>query len=238
MHAIVSAGALSPDGERWLEASVGRCLLPKDALVGAYRSALARELAKAVRLGERGKPRGLVLSSAEAERIERSLRDDYQHVHSKAVLDPEQALGYLARYTARPGFSDARLGSYDPKGEGEVIYRTKLDEEVCCTRKEFVGRLLTHMLPKGFHRVRRYSLVAPRGQAERVALARRALGVEPASEALADDADASGSFVELFYLELGVDLTRCPGCNGRLYAQRVDPVTLGLGEFYEPRAPS
>jgi hypothetical protein len=153
-------------------------------------------------------------------------------------MDPEEALRYLARYTGRPGFSDARLVSYDPKGPGEVLYRTKLDEDVRCTRADFVRRLLPHVLPRGFHRVRRYGLLAPRGQTERVAAARRALGGEPRPAAGGEDRRAGGSFVHRFYLELGVDLTRCPACNGLLYSSRVAPLPLDLGALHARPPPS
>ncbi len=44
---------------------------------------------------------------------------------------------------------------------------------------EFIRRFLIHVLPKGFHRIRHYGLLANGNRAENVAKARELLGVPP-----------------------------------------------------------
>lgn len=68
---------------------------------------------------------------------------------------------------------------------------------------EFIRRFLLHVLPKGFHRIRHYGLLAT-GQ--------RADNIEHARELLAADApaDAAGSEAA------GAALPPCPCCGGRL----------------------
>jgi hypothetical protein len=46
---------------------------------------------------------------------------------------------------------------------------------------EFVGRLLQHVLPPGFKRIRHYGLLAPAAKAQRLALARRLLAMPAAN---------------------------------------------------------
>lgn len=242
VHVIVAAGGLSGCGERWLAAAPGRCLLQADALRTAYRRALATELERALALGAAGRRGGLELDPSQADALRRSFATAYQHVYAKALMDPAQALGYLARYVSRAGFSDTRLVSYDPHGAGRVVYRTKLDEVVTCSRAEFVARLASHVLPARFHRVRRYELLAARSRPHLEA-ARALLGVEvaeagEADEAEAADLEAGGSFVERFYLEQGVDLTRCPRCQGQLVRRNVPPADVDFADLHPRPAPA
>jgi hypothetical protein len=45
--------------------------------------------------------------------------------------------------------------------------------------QEFIRRFLLHVLPKGFHRIRHYGLLASANRAESIATARALLGVAP-----------------------------------------------------------
>jgi len=247
VHAIVSAGALGESG--WLEPRPGRSLFPDDVLRAAYRAAFAEELVALARLAERGRRGGLELREGELARLLAGLERDYQHVYAKAVLDPEQAFRYLARYTARVGFSNHRLIGYDAAGPGRVVYGTKHGEEVSCSRAELAARFARHVLPRGFHRVRRYGLLAPRKQRASLAAARSALRV--AYPERADDCAEpeivrpDGSFVRRFFREQGVDLDRCPrpGCGAILVSRPLDPVYLDASQLHEgrrgpPRAPT
>ena len=50
------------------------------------------------------------------------------------------------------------------------------------TALEFVRRLLLHVLPTGFQRIRHYGLLANRHRQDKLALCRRLLGGDPAAE--------------------------------------------------------
>ena len=76
---------------------------------------------------------------------------------------------------------------------------------------EFIRRFLIHVLPKGFHRIRHYGLLANSGRAENIAKARALLAVLPAAEAngegAAENAEPDAPRV----------LPRpCPCCGGRM----------------------
>jgi Putative transposase len=74
-------------------------------------------------------------------------------------------LAYLARYTHRVAISNSRLISADSNGvtfkykdyriEGPERYKT-----MTLKTGEFIRRFLMHVLPKGFHRIRHYGLLA------------------------------------------------------------------------------
>jgi hypothetical protein len=78
---------------------------------------------------------------------------------------PEAVLAYFARYTHRVAISNSRLVALDERGvsfrykdyrrSGWPRYRT-----MTLAPGEFIRRFLLHVLPKGFHRIRHYGLLA------------------------------------------------------------------------------
>jgi hypothetical protein len=78
-------------------------------------------------------------------------------------------------------------------------------------RAEFVARLLQHVLPQGFKRIRHYGLLAPAGKSERLARARAVLRMPQPNPQAAEDAQAFMRRVVV------IDIGHCPHCSsGRL----------------------
>jgi len=81
------------------------------------------------------------------------------------LAGPQQVLRYLSRYTHRIASSNRRLVAADGGGvsfrwkdyriEGPGRWKT-----MTLTPHEFIRRFLVHVLPKGFHRIRHYGLLA------------------------------------------------------------------------------
>ena len=97
-------------------------------------------------------------------------------------------LAYLARYTHRVAISNPRLLAMDERG---VTFRWKDYRAKGRTRHkvmtlatpEFMRRFLLHVLPRGFHRLRHYGLLANAGRADNLARARALLHVAPDAKA-------------------------------------------------------
>ena len=80
---------------------------------------------------------------------------------------PAAVLAYLSRYTHRVAISNRRLIALDESGvtfrykdyrrDGPARYGT-----MTLATDEFIRRFLLHVLPKGFHRIRHYGLLATR----------------------------------------------------------------------------
>ncbi len=121
---------------------------------------------------------------------------------------------YLSRYTHRVAISNRRLVSADENGvtfkykdyriEGPGRYKT-----MTLATDEFIRRFLIHVLPKGFHRIRHYGLLASGNRAANIARARELLAVpslpkepEAAETAAADEPRAPPR--------------PCPCCGGRM----------------------
>ena len=99
---------------------------------------------------------------------------------------PEQALKYLARYTYRVAISNQRLESIEGKGpDGRVTFwykdyaRDGTWDRMTLSGVEFLRRLMQHVLPRGFVRIRPFGFLANRHRVEKLALIRRLLPPAP-----------------------------------------------------------
>jgi hypothetical protein len=86
---------------------------------------------------------------------------------------------------------------------------------------EFIRRFLLHVLPKGFHRIRHYGLLASANRAESIATARALLAVAP-------PAVAPPAVDEQKQPDLAPDAPRvlpcpCPRCGARMIVIEVFP---------------
>jgi hypothetical protein len=141
-------------------------------------------------------------------------------------------LAYLSRYTHRVAISNSRLIAADGKGvtfkvkdyriEGPGRYTT-----MTLATGEFIRRFLTHVLPKGLHRIRHYGLFANGSRAENIARARQLLLV-PKPQSNPTDADT----IE----EPPTPAHPCPCCGGRMII--IETFEPGCSPRYRPAPPS
>ena len=121
-------------------------------------------------------------------------------------------LDYLARYTHRVAISNGRLLRADATSVTFRVKNYRVDGRARHTTTtldvaEFIRRFLLHVLPKGFHRIRHYGLLATGTRAENIERARKLLDAA-APSIDAGDADCNGS--------AGADLPPCPCCGSPL----------------------
>jgi len=157
----------------------------------------------------------------------------------RALAGPDAVIKYFARYTKRIGLSDSRVVAYDGKTV-TYRYRDRRDgnrvkpKDVEAAR--FCQRLLNHVLPPGFVRIRRYGFWSNRARERRIAMARQALGAA-APPALTRET-RSAACVRIF----GKDPMRCTKCpDGRLilvarWSPTKLPIEVVLANLL-PRAP-
>ncbi len=127
---------------------------------------------------------------------------------------PQAVLAYLSRYTHRVAISNRRLISADQTGvtfkwkdyriEGPGRYQT-----MTLPTNEFIRRFLMHVLPRGFHRIRHYGLLASGNRVANIAQARQLLAVPARSEQ--PDTPAAAASDEPRMLP-----RPCPCCGGRM----------------------
>src|SRR3546814_3747590 len=100
---------------------------------------------------------------------------------------PEAVLAYLSRYTHRVAISNSRPLRFDEVG---VTFRYKdyrksgagRQQVMTLAADEFIRRFLLHALPRGFHRIRHYGLLASARRKYHLERARRLLSVAPSPD--------------------------------------------------------
>jgi hypothetical protein len=126
---------------------------------------------------------------------------------------------YLSRYTHRVAISNRRLVAADGGGiafrwkdyraNGKLRWKT-----MTLAPAEFIRRFLIHVLPKGFHRIRHYGLLANGNRKDMIARAHQLLGV--AMLAKSKDADPSTTIGPGDAEQPRIALRPCPCCGGRM----------------------
>ena len=156
------------------------------------------------------------------------LRDDGQYAES-SVAGPEVVLAYLARYTHRVAISNRRLIALDEQSvtfkvkdyriEGPGRYTT-----MTLDIGEFIRRFLTHVLPKGFHRIRHYGPLASTNRTQTLEAVRKLLNLAPPAAEQTSDADPAQPLAH-----------PCPRCGGRMII--IETFEAGCQPRRQPTAP-
>jgi putative transposase len=162
---IAPGGGIALDGKRWVSCRPG-FFLPVRVLSRLFRRLFLERLAAAHKqLQFFGNHAPLADAQVFATYLA-PLRKAEWVVYSKPPFGgPEAVLAYLSRYTHRVAISSSRLIALDQQGvtfrwkdyriEGRDRYK-----RMTLTTDEFIRRFLIHVLPKGFHRIRHYGLLA------------------------------------------------------------------------------
>jgi hypothetical protein len=210
VHMIVPGGGMALGGGRWVF-SRPAFLLPVRVLGKLFqRLFLTRLLAlhDAGQLGFFGTMAHLTERRAFLRHLA-PVRGKRWVVYAKAPFaGPEAVLAYLSRYTHRVAISNRRLIAFDQDG---VTFRYKdyrrdgVDRQQVMTlaADEFIRRFLLHVLPRGFHRIRHYGLLAGSARKASLALARELLDVTELPSP--GDPDVPEDF-----------RPPCPCCGGRM----------------------
>lgn len=157
VHAIVTGGGLSHDAARWVPAR-RRYLFPVDVLGALFRGKLLAALDTAILRGEITMPGGEAADPEAWDRLRDRLHAMRWNVYAKRSFGgAEHVIRYLGRYTHRVGISNQRLVAMDERG---VTFRTKDGKTVTVSPDAFLGRFLSHVLPRGFVKIRHYGLMA------------------------------------------------------------------------------
>ncbi len=218
VHCVVPGGGFSSDGSTWVSCR-DNFFLPVRVLSRVFRGKFMAGLRRARQKGQLvflGAQAGLSEVAAFEEWLDQSVRNEWV-VYAKAPFGgPEQVLKYLARYTHRVAISNQRLLSCE---EGQVTFRWKdyadgsAQKAMTLSADEFLRRFLTHVLPRGFVKIRHFGFLANRYRQQQLALARKLLNVAEAPPPTTacppiaiGDTDDEG------------DAIRCPACGqGRLH---------------------
>jgi len=217
VHMIVPGGGLSPNRSRWI-ATKPNFFLPVLVLSRLFRRLMLEKLAAAHIAGKLtffGEHAHLADERAFATFLTPLKRTRWFVYAKRPFAGPKAVLAYLARYTHRVAISNSRLIAAD---QTSVTFKVKdyrvegpgRTTTMTLAPHEFIRRFLSHVLPKGFHRIRHYGLFAGGARDRNIALARQLLdtaagtATDPEDEATADDASQAAL------------ASPCPCCGGRM----------------------
>jgi hypothetical protein len=220
-------GGISLDGQRWVS-SRPAFLLPVQVLSALFRRLFLTQLVAlhaAGKLGFHGRTAPLADVHAfrrhlapvrKARWVARACPRTGQRPDPWAkppFAGPEAVLAYLSRYTHRVAIANSRLLAFD---SSSVTFRTKdyrhsgpdRQQVMILAADAFIQRFLLHVLPRGFHRIRHYGLLASATAKASIARARELLGVaSPPPDEEGEDLDVS---------EDTSHVPPCPCCGGRM----------------------
>jgi Zn finger protein HypA/HybF involved in hydrogenase expression len=215
VHMIVPGGGIALDGSKWVACKPG-FFVPVRVLSKLFRRLMLEKLAAAHAAGKLqffGEHAGLRDPKAFAAHLA-PLRKKNWFVYAKPPFaGPQAVLAYLARYTHRVAISNRRLVALDADGvtfrskdyrrNGQERYRT-----MTLVPGEFIRRFLLHVLPKGFHRIRHYGLLASAARKANIARARELLAA-PEPQTVPDETTSAAAAPNDHRLP-------CPRCGGRM----------------------
>ena len=211
VHMIVPGGGFSVDGKKWV-ACKPNYFLPVFVLSKLFQRLMLERLAAAHAAGKLqffGAHAPLAGATSFAKFLV-PLRKKRWFVYAKEPFaGPKQVLAYLSRYTHRVAISNRRLISANASGVTFRVKNYRVDGAARYTTMtlapgEFIRRVLLHVLPTGFHRIRYTGFLASGGKADNIARARALLAV-PAPEPVAEATEPASA---------AEPARRCPCCGG------------------------
>src|SRR5262245_43055175 len=142
---------------------------------------------------------------------------------------PKAVLAYLSRYTHRVAISNRRLIALNERSftfkvkdyriEGPGRYTT-----MTLDVGEFIRRFLSHVLPKGFHRIRHYGLFASTNRTETTEAVRQLYDLAPTATEQTSQTDPAQPLAH-----------PGPCCGGRMFV--IETFQAGCQPRHRPTAP-
>jgi hypothetical protein len=235
LHCIVTGGGLRPaecttNPDQWM-ACRRHFFLPVKVLSRHFRHRFLSALQRAYRNGKLrffGDLKVLEDPGWFEEHLRPLKKTEWIVYAKQPFAGPQTVLTYLSRYTHRIAISNRRLVHFSERG---VTFRYK-DYRNGKTRwtsmtlsaDEFIRRFLRHVLPKGFHRIRHYGLLANAQRNDHLDRARSLLRV-------ADETGAANSEHDSHTHQKNRCAFTCPHCGEPLIISDILPPQ------HAPRAP-
>jgi hypothetical protein len=225
---IVPGGGIALDGTRWVSCRPG-FFLPVRVLSRLFRRLFLEKLATAhQQLQFFGNHAPLADAQAFAAYLAPQRLTEWVVYSKRPFGGPAAVLAYLSRYTHRVAIANSRLITFDGNGvtfkwkdyriEGRDRYKL-----MTLATDEFIRRFLIHVLPRGFHRIRHYGLLAKTSGADNIALARELLAAQNLQSEPADAVDTDHNE------------PACPCCGGRMIV--IETFERGCTPRHRPTGP-
>ena len=233
VHMIVPGGGISLDGAKWISCRK-TFLFSFSVLSHRFKRLFLERLIKAHddgHLNFYGAYAGLADRVA-FDAFLKPVRKRNWYVNIKdPFAGPEAVLTYLSRYTHRVAISNRRLVRVDADGVAFQYKDYRADHRnrwktMTLTPHEFIRRFLSHVLPRGFHRIRHYGLFANGNRAANIAQARELMNLSAPTKDEADDLEDANPD------EMRILNFPCPCCGGRMII--IEAFAAGIEPKHRP----
>ena len=213
VHAIVTAGALSLDAERWVAGP--DFLFPVRVMGALFRGKFLDKVRALYRRGDFAGFDHFRDPQAFGRWMARLAKKRWVVYAKRPFGAAAQVLEYLGRYTHRVGISNRRLLE---RRDDLVTFATKDGGTATIHGVQFLRRFVQHVLPKRFVKIRHYGLYASSSVDTKLAHARLAIPTTPHDEHEHEheheherehDRPAWKRLIERL---TGVDVDRCARC--------------------------
>jgi hypothetical protein len=213
VHALVTAGGLQLDGNKW-NATSDKYLFPIEVLRLVFRAKMLAALGALDAEGRFARFEAF-LDPEGFDRLMRCVATKTWVVYAKKPFrQVGHVLRYLGRYTHRVAIANSRLVDVT---HSSVSFRTKEGKLTTLESVEFLRRFVQHVLPDGFHKIRHYGLYAAAGTKQKLELAREHLVPKRATSLITPPPPAQlVSWSQRLRELTGRDVSRCPTCNAAL----------------------
>ena len=218
LHCVIPGGGLAHDGSGWVACRPG-FFLPVRVLSRYFRRVFLAALQQAFEAGQlrfAGQQQPLSNARRFAEFLRPAREAEWVVYAKRPFAGPEQVLDYLGRYTHRIAIGNQRLCSL---GDGSVRFRytdyrrtgASRQRTMTLSATEFIRRMLLHVLPPGFHRIRYYGFLANRNRQQKLADCRRLL--QAPSPSVQQPEAVTSDYRDRYEALTGRSLRRCPRCH-------------------------
>ena len=213
LHCLIPAGVLSFKKDNWIPAHES-FLFKIESLAKEFKKRYLDYLTTAYRKGELIFPGNTARfeSPQEFAHLLESLLEATWIAYAKRLFaGPEQVLEYLGRYTHRVAITNNRILSI-LNGEVTFTYRDWQNNNEIRTRiraaDEFIRRVLLHVLPYGFMKIRYFGFLAHTNKKQAVALIRKLIDPD-----MTLPEKIKETVSEMMLRLTGKDITCCPKCR-------------------------
>lgn len=213
IHIVIPAGCLSVDCTEWRYSSPS-FFLPVKKISADFRETLLFSLYKELKKCSLNIPDDI----ADTEKLFERLKSKEWVVNSQAPgkerKNPGQMVKYLSRYVAKSAVSENRIRKVENANVhlGYFDRKSRQAKTEIITEVQLMKRMVLHILPKGFKKVRFFGFMTNRYRSVNLALCRMLLG-EPISEQEERDKKILEDTVFLFWKYFKVDITLCRDCG-------------------------
>ncbi|MDA8173497.1 MAG: IS91 family transposase [Nitrospiraceae bacterium] len=219
VHCIVTGGGLSPEEDKWVSCRKG-FFIPVRVMSELFKGKFLDYLRQAYESNKLVFPG--IISHLEQHNTFESFRRQFYHkkrvVYCKPPFNGAQGvLQYLGRYTHRVAISNHRILKLE-NDRVSLRWRDYADGDknkiMTLDAGEFIRRMLLHVLPDRFVKIRHYGLLANKRRKHYIGLARFLLG---SSMVETKARKPHETWQEWFRRVTGIDVTLCPVCKkGRM----------------------